>query len=46
MWWALVEELHERLRLNQILGLEPDSRVMELRRRLLLYGVARTTRTV
>jgi hypothetical protein len=35
-WWALVDELRERLQLNQILGLAPDSKVMELRRKLLL----------
>jgi hypothetical protein len=35
-WQALVDELRERLQLNQILGLAPDSRVMDIRRKLLL----------
>ena len=35
-WAAVTEELREMLQLNQIMGQAPDSRMMELRRKLLL----------
>ncbi len=35
-WGAVMDELHETLQFYQIMGQAPDSRVMELRRKLLL----------